>query len=405
LSEQSPSRLLERIAALVSCHAGFNLPREKLWMLERRVAERRRELSSPSLADYAARLEARDGELERLVEALRVGETRFFRLGDQERALRRVTLPEIGGRRPLRIWSAGCASGEEPFTVAMIVEDWLQGEHRAAPSAPAPPFSVLGTDISADALRRAREAVYDAGAVRGLDPELLERFFERRGEGYTVRPSLRDTVEFVRHNLVAEPYPGEFDLVLCRNVLIYFDRPTREAVARRLMASLTPGGFLFLGTSETIQPEPFAGVTSLRTPDGLIYQRTDTDNDREEPGEKRATEQERRPDASRAPAEGRRVVQLRGSYDGAEAHRLAAELRAALEGTEGPILVDLDGASFLADDCARVLHRLASTVFVEGRGLTLVASRPGVKRWLHRHRELLAGIARCESVAEAEKTR
>jgi anti-anti-sigma regulatory factor len=94
-------------------------------------------------------------------------------------------------------------------------------------------------------------------------------------------------------------------------------------------------------------------------------------------------------------------VRLHGSYETTEANqRLAAELRAALGRTDGPILVDLDGATFLADDCARVLRRLANTV--EGRGLVLVASRPGVKRWLHRHREQLRGIACCESVAAAD---
>jgi chemotaxis protein methyltransferase CheR len=394
LREEGPSasRLLEHIAALVSCHAGFNLPREKLWMLERRVAERRRRLKSPSLADYAVQLERAEGaaELERLVEALRVGETRFFRLGDQERALRRVALPEIGGRRPLRIWSAGCATGEEPYTVAMIVDDWLRTELGAAQG-----FEVLGTDISAEALQAAREAVYDAEAVRARSARLLERHFERHGDGYRVHGSILDKVRFAQHNLVADAYPGDFDLVLCRNVLIYFDRPTREAVTRRLTASLTPGGFLFLGTSETIHPDPGAGITTLRTPDGLIYQRS---GDGGGPIERPVPEAGGEPEAERAAP---RLVRLHGSYETTEANqRLAAELRAALGRTDGPILVDLDGATFLADDCARVLRRLANTV--EGRGLVLVASRPGVKRWLHRHREQLRGIACCESVAAAD---
>jgi len=399
---------LERIAALVGGRSGIHLPPERIWLLERRVEERRQRRGDRlALQDYAALLEGPQGseELGCLVELVRVGETRFFRLGDQQRALRRVCLPELSSRReaPLRIWCAGCASGEEPYTVAMIVDDWSRTQDGA------PGFEVLATDLSADALSVARAGRYSRESLAGVPASLLERCFEPDGEQWRVRPEVASRVRFQAHNLVDQPYPGGFDLVFCRNVLIYFERATREAVARRLADSITMHGFLFLGEGEILQPPP-SSFQMLRTPDGLIYQRTEAAAAERPAAPAPSRPPEQAPDAPPAPpaAPGTLVVRLQGNYDDGQESALAAELRPALQATAPLVVVDLDGAVYLGDRCASLLRRLAGSLHGDAgpaSRLVLVASRPGPVRWIHRHREQLRGIRHCRSLAEAGEAR
>jgi len=386
------SPTLERIATLVNRRSGFHLPAERVWMLERRVTERCRLLEGCSLERYVSLLQSDgSGEIQHLIEALRVGQTQFFRLGDQLRALRRVALPEIVGcggdpappARPLQVWCSGCATGEEPYTVAMVVDDWLQREQPGA----AMELELLATDLSSEALEVARAARYSAEAVQAVPPALLERYFDRLEDGtHRVRQSLRDRVSFREHNLVGGLYPCEIDLLFCRNVLIYFDRQTREHVAGRLASSLSLHGFLFLGAGEALSPTP-SSCSMLRTPDGLVYQRTPVvaEPAMPEPVVRRTVAPPLEP-ATSLP----RLIQLQGSY---EADRLTRALREAVE-REDSVVLDLDGASYLAPGCARVIRRLASNLGERAHRLVLVASRPPVMHWLNRHRETLKGIER-----------
>jgi chemotaxis protein methyltransferase CheR len=177
-----------------------------------------------------------------LVEAAVVGETYFFRHPEQLAAIRQLCIAAAPRERPLSIWSAGCATGEEPYTLAME----LANAGRVGLG-----DRILATDVSSRALAVAREARYGEWSLRRLAAELRGRHFDAYPPHVEVRADIRAAVEFRRHNLVREAAPGTgFDLVLCRNVLIYFNPPTAALVVEKLAVSLAPGGFLVLGPVE-----------------------------------------------------------------------------------------------------------------------------------------------------------
>jgi len=201
-----------------------------------------RELRLPPEA-FLARLQAGEHRaVTTLVEAAVVGETYFFRHPEQLAAVRQLKLAEAPRGRPLAIWSAGCATGEEPYTLAM--ELWDAGRAGLGDR-------ILATDVSSRALAVAREARYGEWSLRRIDPALRRRHFEAHPPQVKVRREIREMVEFRRHNLVREVAPGNaFDLILCRNVLIYFNPPTAALVVEKLAVSLAPGGMLVLGPVE-----------------------------------------------------------------------------------------------------------------------------------------------------------
>ena len=184
-----------------------------------------------------------------LITELTIGETFFLRESGQLEFLRSTVLPQLQptiGQRRLRIWSAGCATGEEPYSIAILLREagWSGGA------------SILGTDIATARLAAARRGRYTAWSMRGVSGDITARYFEQRGKQFALRPELRQAVEFRTLNLASTEYPSaasgieQMDIVFCRNVLIYFDRPTIAAIAARLLASLAPGGWLFLGASD-----------------------------------------------------------------------------------------------------------------------------------------------------------
>lgn len=209
------------------------------------------------------RVLARDPEaLAALVEHAVVGETSFWRHPEQLEALGCIAAANAA---PLAIWSAGCATGEEPYSVAIAL---LQAGRAGKGD------RILATDVSARALQIARVAAYGSRALRRLPPPVAARWFEGGGER-RLRSEVRDLVTFARHNLVAEPAPhgGPYDVVLCRNVLIYFDPTAAVSVMYRLANAVRPGGVLVLGPVElplavALHFEWFeaAGATLLRRP-------------------------------------------------------------------------------------------------------------------------------------------
>ena len=192
---------------------------------------------------FLGRLRAREHRaVTTLVEAAVVGETYFFRHPEQLAAVRQLAMAPAPRDRPLSIWSAGCATGEEPYTLAMELLD----AGRAGLG-----DRILASDVSSRALAVAREARYGEWSLRRLDPVVRNRHFESQPPQVLVRPQIRAMVQFLRHNLVREAVPATgFDLVVCRNVLIYFNPPTAAQVVEKLAVALTPGGLLVLGPVE-----------------------------------------------------------------------------------------------------------------------------------------------------------
>jgi hypothetical protein len=215
---------------------------------------------------------------------------------------------------------------------------------------------------------------------------------------------VQGVVRFERRNLV-EQAPGRelsFDLAFCCNVLIYLEREARRRVLERLVGALRPGGYLFLGSAESTGATPPAVTVALTTPDGTVYQRTGTSATTAPPVRPPALV--RPPAPVRPPASTTNlqadveVVALVGSYD--DPDRLTAELRGALERSPAALVVDLDSAAFLDPGCARVLHRAAMTLPAPDR-LALVASQPGVLRWMRRQ-PLLSALPCAGSRAAAQ---
>lgn len=194
------------------------------------------------LGAYVSSLESDAGALQDLLDRITVQETSFFRDPGQFEVLARHVLPSLHG--PLTVWSAGCANGQEAYTLAMVLAESTVSDWR-----------VVATDVSSRALERTRRARYSEKEMTGVSPDRRERWFVRDGAYWAVAPVLRDRVAVTRHNLVSDPppvEPGRCRLVLCRNVLIYFRPEDVIAFLERLARWMPPDGYLFLGYSESL---------------------------------------------------------------------------------------------------------------------------------------------------------
>ena len=243
-----------RLQVLLARAAGLVFDESRRSSMAYSIAERLRATGTKDVDTYLDRL-SDPVERQRLLDEVTIQETHFFRNPPQIRALRQHVLPDLlryaeaHGRR-LRIWSAGCSTGEEPYSIAMILRELL-------PSTVGWDIKIVATDLSERALEAARSGCYGSRAVQMATPDELGRFFTPLPDAqHCVRPEVRELVEFAHHNLVTEPVPlapaEHFDLILCRNVTIYFARDTTRALMARLHTSLRDGGYLFLGHSETL---------------------------------------------------------------------------------------------------------------------------------------------------------
>jgi chemotaxis protein methyltransferase CheR len=274
-----PSEVLVELAVLLKERVGLHVRQEGQSALRIALAARLEELTG-SIAAPAAylallRSDAGDEELRRLLPLVTVGKTSFFRDERQFGALEAL-LPELlrrpraGGRR-VAIWSAGCATGEEPYSIAM-----------AAAEAGADPeqVEILATDVNPEAVAFAARGSYDARRVRDVPAPLLARHFDADGERHHVRAHLRRLIAAIRpHNLVSSLFPrpgdGGWDVIFCRNVIIYFDTPTTQQVLTQFHAALAPGGYLFLGYSESLF-RLFEGFELTEIAGAFVYRRPET---------------------------------------------------------------------------------------------------------------------------------
>ena len=241
------------IAALMHATIGLHLPPTKKALVSSRLAPRIQRLGLGGYEDYLAliREERGDGELQVAIDLLTTNETYFFREPLHFEILKQQlgqTRRRSGGS-PIRVWSAAASCGDEAYTISMVLAE-LQGLDRLGPD-----WSILATDISDRVLRAAQTAIYPADRLRHVPPALLRRHC-LRGEGecdglVQVRPELRERVSFGQLNL-CEPFEplGPFDAIFLRNVLIYFDAPTRREVIERVLERLKPGGLFFIGMAE-----------------------------------------------------------------------------------------------------------------------------------------------------------
>ena len=298
------------LADLLYRAAGLAFDDSRRESLAYSVHERMRAAGCSDVAAYLALVGSSSGTDERqaLLDEVTIPETHFFRNPPQIRALRKYVLPELlkqaGTTRRLRVWSAGCSTGEEPYTIAMLLRELL-------PASSGWDLKVIATDVSTRALAAARSGRYAERSFVMTDPIDLQRFFvlDTSAGCYEVREEIRDLVEFRHQNLVTDAppaEPGELDLVLCRNVTIYFDRETTRSLMSRLHTSLRDGGYLFLGHAETLwQITDAFSLVSLG--DAFVYRRPGAAGERRSILPDRRTEDEPRP----TKADRRRTVEDR----------------------------------------------------------------------------------------------
>jgi chemotaxis protein methyltransferase CheR len=270
------TELLVELAALLKERVGLHIRHDGHSALKIALAARLEELRAtvPDVAAYLGvlRSDAGDEELRRLLPLVTVGKTSFFRDERQFRALEAL-LPGLLGRakrggRAVSVWSAGCATGEEPYSIAM-----------AAAEAGAEPgeVEILATDVNPEAVAFAARGAYEARRVRDVPGALLARHFDRDGDQFHVRAHLRRLIAAIRsHNLVSTVFPrpagGGWDVIFCRNVIIYFDTPTTQQVLTQFHNALAPGGYLFLGYSESLF-RLFDGFELTEVAGAFLYRR------------------------------------------------------------------------------------------------------------------------------------
>jgi chemotaxis protein methyltransferase CheR len=300
------------VTTLLRDAAGLAFDQSRRESIAYSIGDRMRVTGCPDVSSYLALLTASDNrERQALLDEVTIPETHFFRNPPQIRALRTHVLPELLRQakhtKRLRIWSAGCSTGEEPYTIAMLIRELL-------PANAGWDVRIIATDISTRALTAAQEARYGERAFVMTDPIDQQRFFylDADHRQWVVRDEIRELVEFRHHNLVtqAPPFtPGELDVVLCRNVTIYFDRSTTKNLMNRLHACLRDGGYLFLGHAETLwQVSDAFALVPLG--DAFVYRRGATPENKRAVLPDRRTEDEPRPtraDRRRGPLDRRRT--------------------------------------------------------------------------------------------------
>ena len=237
---------LERISDRVYQHAGIRLPEAKREMVYARLARRLRSLGLASFDDYLHYLEVEPAEWEHCTNALTTNVTSFFREEHHFRVLAAHARSHAQPGKPLRVWSAGCSTGEEPYTIAMCLEE--AGVE----------YELLATDLDTQVLAHARQGIYSLASVAKL-PEALQKRYFLRGTGpfegkARVRPQLGARVEFRRLNLMDAQWPVEpgLDAIFCRNVMIYFDKPTQRRLVESFARLLKPAGLFFAGHAESL---------------------------------------------------------------------------------------------------------------------------------------------------------
>jgi chemotaxis protein methyltransferase CheR len=256
VGDRISKRNFEKLARFIYDYSGIKMPPTKLTMLEGRLRRRLRATQHATFDDYCDFLFHDDGleqETVYLIDAVTTNKTDFFREARHFEYMQQVALPALvsSGVRTIRTWSSASSTGAEPYTMAMVLEEFVADRRDLN-------YSILATDLSTDVLATARRGIYTEDMVHPVPRELQRKYVmvakQPNRREVRISADLRSRVGFARMNLMDESYPvGEgMHMIFCRNVLIYFDKPTQSGVLKRLCARLLPGGYMFIGHSESI---------------------------------------------------------------------------------------------------------------------------------------------------------
>ncbi len=238
----------KNLSQLAYQHAGIVLGESKRNLVYSRLSRRLRALNLATFREYRDHLSSDASEVERFINSISTNHTKFFREDHHFDHLREhIATPYAQGRAGgrLRIWSAGCSSGEEPYTIALVLKREISGVEKQD-------VRILATDIDTDVLSKAARGEYAATAIDEI-PKPYRAFLDERGDGVTMNRDLRSLIAFKHLNLMHDwPFTGKFDAIFCRNVMIYFDAPTKARLIERYTQQLHPGGWLYIGHSESL---------------------------------------------------------------------------------------------------------------------------------------------------------
>ncbi len=270
LGDELPDAVFEAILEQLRARRQFDLGAYKDRCIRRRIAKRLRSSGAADVAAYLKRLAEDDGELDALLATLSIHVSQFFRNPDTFLVLERQILPDLcrraqaAGRSELRLWSVGCAGGEEPYSLALLVDELQPVGVKIA---------ILATDVSEPVLASAREGLFEPLRLAEVPPAVRARYFTPEGERYRLIERVRAMVRFERHNVMTAAEFPPADLILCRNVLIYFTREEQARILARFAAALPEGGALVLGRAETLTG-PERQLFQTEFPVERIYRRT-----------------------------------------------------------------------------------------------------------------------------------
>lgn len=237
----------DKFRTLIYDSSGITFSDMNRSILESRLKEVLRNKKLESLDEFYRMLKTDEEVLKEFLDSVTTNLTRFFRNLPHFETLKNYVIPELlkikSVSKTIHIWSAGCSTGEEPFTIAMVMKRYLPPSYH---------FDILASDISLKSLMVARQAVYDESRMQGIPEDYLHEYFVQNGRSFQVKKEITDLVKFDYHNLKNDAKRSDFDVLFCRNVLIYFDEAAQKAVVDRFWRAMAPHSFLFIGHSESL---------------------------------------------------------------------------------------------------------------------------------------------------------
>ncbi len=240
---------------------GINLSLYKEAQMKRRLTSLYQKKGFASFQEFYQALDKDNQLLNEFLDRMTINVSEFYRNAKRWDVLDRTILPELLSKNPTpKIWSAACSTGEEPYTLGMVLSKHL----------PLPRIQILATDIDENVLAKARLGVYSERALNEAPKEMVDKFFRKDGTYYTITEEIQKVVQFEKQNLLADRYNGPFDLIVCRNVLIYFTEEAKDSIYQKFSSALKQGGILFVGSTEQIFNP---GTYGFETADTFFYRK------------------------------------------------------------------------------------------------------------------------------------
>ena len=265
--------LFNKFANYIYTKSGIHLKDSKLTLLENRLRKRVRDLNLETFEaywHYLNSLQHNRDETYFLWDLVTTNETYFYRGNNHLDILKDYIFPKLNPLEPIKIWSAGCSSGEEPYDIAMTIESYslLHGSTKA---------SIIASDLSNEILSEAKKGIYNDRKVAKLPEKLKNKYLtlipNTQPNEYQIDEKLKSYITFKQHNLLQDVYPVSVDVIFCRNVMIYFDQPTYQKVVNNFYKALKPGGYFFISQSESLQIIE-SEFTAIRMENGTVYQKS-----------------------------------------------------------------------------------------------------------------------------------